>query len=325
MSVRWLQFGAVAMMAWLSAPLLAQDARQYPTRPIRFIVPLPPGGGTDLLARTIAPKLGEKWGQTVVVDNRAGASGAIGLDLAAKAVPDGYTIVAGYIAPMSINVSLTKLPYDPVTDFAPVTLTVLTQNVLVVHPSVPAVTVKELIALLKSKPGHYHYASTGSGSSPHLSAELFKIRTGVNMNHVPYRGAGPALIDLIAGQVALYFAGVSSALPHVQAGKLRALAATGSRRSPAMPELPTVAEAGVPGYESIQWHGVLAPAKTPVWILDKLNRDFVAVLNQPELKERLLTMGFEVVASSREQFASYIKEEIAKWAKVIKEAGIRAD
>jgi tripartite-type tricarboxylate transporter receptor subunit TctC len=260
-----------------------------------------------------------------VIDNRGGAAGTIGVDLTAKAAPDGYTIVIGYIAPITVNVSLMKLPYDPVRDLAPITNLALAQNVLVVHPSLPAATVKELIALLRSRPGQYNYASAGNGSSPHLSAELFKLMAKVGMNHVPYKGAGPAIVDLISGQVSMYFGSQPSSMPHIRAGKVRALAVTGARRSALTPEIPTIAESGLPGFESIQWYGLLAPARTPPAILDKLNRDFVSVLTTPDVKERLFTQGYEVVGDSREQFGAFIKSEISKWAQVVKEARIRVD
>ncbi len=297
----------------------------FPERPVRLIVPLPPGGGTDLLARTLTQQLGERWGHNVVIDNRGGAGGTIGVDLAAKSQPDGYTIVMGYIAPISVNVSLGKLPYDPVKDLAPITMVAVAQNVLVVHPALAAANVKELIALLKAKPGYFHYASAGNGSSPHLSAELFKSMAGVNMNHVPYKGAGPAFIDLIAGQVSMYFGSLPSSLPHIRAGRVRALAVTGSKRSAIVPELPTITEAAVANFDSTQWYGILAPARTPPAIVEQLHRDLVAVLTIPAVKERLFGQGYEVVANSRAEFTQYIREEIAKWARVIKEAGIRAD
>ena len=316
-------------LACLSAPVPAQDAvtaaRTFPSRPVRFLIPVPPGGGADLLARTVSQKLSETWGQMAVVDNRGGASGTIAVELAAKAPPDGHTIVMSLIASFTVAPVLSKVPYDPIADFAPVTMLAVAQNILVVHPSLPAANVKELIALLKSKPGQYHYASAGNGTSPHLSAELFKIMTGVQMTHVPYKGAGPVLIDLVGGQVGVYFGSIPSTLPVVKSGKLRMLAVSGSRRSPMLPDVPTVAEAGVPRFESMQWYGVMAPVRTPVWIVDKLNRDIVAVLKLPDVRERLLGQGFEVVGNSREEFGAYIKSEIAKWSKVIKQAGIRAD
>lgn len=329
MNARWFRYAVLTALACLSAPLPAQEAgtlpRTFPSRPVRFLIPVPPGGGADLLARIVSQKLSDTWGQMVVIDNRGGASGTIAVDLAAKAAPDGHTIVMSLIASFTVAPTLSKLPYDPIADFAPVTMLAVAQNILVVHPSLPAANVKDLIALLKSRPAHYHYASAGNGTSPHLSAELFKIMTGVQVNHVPYKGAGPALIDLISGQVGVYFGSIPSTLPAVKSGKLRMLAVSGSRRSPMLPDVPTVAEAGVPGFESMQWYGVMAPVRTPAWIVDKLNRDTVGALKLPEVRERLLGQGFEVVANGREEFGGYIKSEIAKWAKVIKQAGIRAD
>ncbi len=317
-------FALMACVGVVSGSAVAQQSA-FPTRPVRFIIPVPPGGGADLLARAVGQKLTETWGQTVVIDNRGGAGGTIAVDMAAKAAPDGHTIVMGLIASIAVNVSLIKLPYDPVADFAPITLLAVAQNLLVVHPSLPAASVRELIALLKSKPGYFNYASAGNGTSPHLSAELFKLMTGVSMNHVPYKGAGPALVDLVGGQVGIYFGSLPATLPQVRTGKLRVLAVSGSRRSQIVPDLPTVAEAGVPGFESNQWYGVLAPAKTPAWIVNQLNRDIITVLKLPEVRERLSSQGFEVVANSPADFGRYIREEIAKWAKVIKQAGIRAN
>jgi tripartite-type tricarboxylate transporter receptor subunit TctC len=316
--------GAFVLAACLSSPVTAQE-QSYPARPVRFLIPVPPGGGADMLGRLVAQKLSESWGQMVVIDNRGGASGTIAVDLAAKAAPDGHTLVMGLIASITIAPSLGKIPYDPVTDLAPVTLLAVAQNILVVHPSLPAASVKELIALLKSRPGHYQYASAGNGTSPHLSAELLKMMAGVDMGHVPYKGAGPALLDLAAGRVGIYFGSLPSTMPVVKSGKLRVLAVSGSRRSTMAPELPTVSEAGVPGFESMQWYGVLAPARTPAVILDRLNRDMVRLLNIPDARDRLLGRGFEVVAGSRKEFGDFIKAEIAKWARVIKQAGIRAD
>ncbi len=315
----------VVVIACLCAPARAQESRVYPVKPVRFLIPVPPGGGADMLGRTLGQKLTERWGQTVVIDNRGGASGTVAVDVTAKAAPDGHTIVMGLIASITIAVSLRKLPYDPVTDLAPVTLLSVAQNILVVHPSVPAASVRELIDLLKAKPAQYSYASAGNGTSPHLSAELFKLMTGAGMTHVPYKGAGPALIDLVGGQVNIYFGSLPATMPAVRGGKLRVLAVTGAKRSVLAPELPTVAEAGVPGFESMQWYGVLAPAKTPAWLLEKLRIDMVATLQLPDVRERLLAQGFEIVGNSRNEFGGYIKDEIAKWAKVVKQAGIRAD
>ncbi len=303
----------------------AQPSTAYPDKPVRLIVPLPPGGGSDILARMLAPRLTEIWGQTLVIDNRAGAGGVVGLGIAAKAPADGYTIVSSYMAPITVNVHLIKLPYDPVKDFEPITLAALAQNVMTVHPAVPASSVKELIVLLKSKPGQYNYASAGSGSSPHLSAELFKLMTQVSMNHIPYKGAAPALTDVVAGQVALYIGSLPASMPHIKTGRVRALAVTGARRSPTLPDLQTVSEAGVAGFESIQWYGFMAPRGTPRPVLERLHRDLTAVLVQPAMKERLLPQGFELVASTSEEFAKYIRDEISKWGKVISEAKIRAE
>lgn len=318
---------SVSVLLVLAAPgnVPAADALKFPMKPVRFLIPVPPGGGADMLGRTLGQKLAEQWGQAVVIDNRGGASGTVAVDATAKAQPDGHTIVMGLIASITIAVSFRKLPYDPVTDLAPVTMLAVAQNLLVVHPSLPVASVKELIAVLKAKPGQYSYASAGNGTSPHLSAELFKLMTGTRMTHVPYKGAGPALIDLVGGQVGIYFGSLPATLPTVRSGKLRALAVSGAQRSALAPEMPTVAEAGVPGFESMQWYGVLAPAKTPPAILEKLRSDMVAALNQSDVRERLQTQGFEIIGNRREVFGDYIKTEIAKWATVVREAGIRAD
>ena len=317
-------FVAVAW-ACATAHAFAQSSVAFPEKPVRLIVPLPPGGGADFLARTLAPRLTEMWGQTLVIDNRGGAGGVLGVSIAARSPADGYTFVSGYMAPITVNVSLGKLPYDPVQDLAPITLAALAQNVMTVHPAVPATSVKELINVLKAKPGQYNYASAGSGSSPHLSAELFKLMTQTGMNHIPYKGAAPALTDLIGGQVTLYIGSLPASMPHIKTGRVRALAVTGARRSPALPDVPTVSEAGVAGFESIQWYGFLAPAKTPAPVLDRLHRDLTTVLLHPATKERLFPQGFELVASTRAAFGKFIREDIAKWAKVIAEAKIRAD
>jgi len=309
----------------IAAHGLAQSPAAFPDRPVRLIVPLPPGGGADALARTLAPRLMEIWGQTLVIDNRGGAGGVLGVSLAAKSPADGYTIMSGYMAPITVNVSLSKLPYDPVKDLAPITLAALAQNVMTVHPAVPATTVKEFIGLLKSKPGQLNYASAGSGSSPHLTAELFKQMTHSSMNHVPYKGAAPALTDVIAGQVTVYIGSLPASVPHIRSSRVRALAVTGLQRSPTLPEIPTVDEAGVAGFESIQWYGFLAPGRTPPAVLDKLNRDLTAVISHPAIREKLLPQGFEIVAGSREAFGKFIRDDIAKWAKVIAEAKIRAE
>ena len=304
----------------------AAHAQVYPAKPLRMIVAYPPGGGTDIVGRMLAQKLGESLGQSVVVENRGGASGNIGTELAARAAPDGYTILMGNVAPNAINVSLFKdLAFDPVADFAPVSLVASTPNILVVHPSTPARTVKEVIALAKAKPGTLNFASAGMGSSSHLAGELFRILAGVEIVHVPYKGAGPAMVDVLSGQVQLYFATMPAAMPHVKPGKLAPVAVTSARRSPALPDLPTVAESGVPGYEASTWYGVLAPAHTSPAVVARLHGDIVKILADAALHARLADQGFDPVGSSPEEFGAYIKSEILKWGKAIRDAGIRPE
>jgi tripartite-type tricarboxylate transporter receptor subunit TctC len=304
----------------------AARAQVYPAKPIRMIVAYPPGGGTDIVGRMLAQKLGESLGQSVVVENRGGASGNIGTELAARAAPDGYTILMGNVAPNAINVSLFKdMAFDPVADFAPVSLVASTPNILVVHPSTPARTVKEVIALAKAKPGTLNFASAGVGSSSHLAGELFRILARADIVHVPYKGAGPAMVDVLSGQVQLYFATMPAAMPHVKPGKLAPVAVTSARRSHALPDLPTVAESGVPGYEASTWYGVLAPARTPSAVVARLHGDIVKILGDAALHARLADQGFDPVGSSPEEFGAYIKSEILKWGKVIRDAGIRPE
>jgi tripartite-type tricarboxylate transporter receptor subunit TctC len=301
-------------------------AQSYPARPVRLLVPSTPGGSVDTLARAVATRLSEKWGQQMVVDNRPGAGGVIAAELTAKAPPDGYTLIMCTVASCATNVSLHRnLSYDPVRDFEPVTL-IATQNLmLLIHPSIAAGTVKELVAMAKANPGKYSFASAGNGTGGHLSGELFKILAGIDMLHVPYKGVAPAIVDVIGGQVSMTFASILSSLPHVKSGKLKALAVTGSRRSPAAAELPTMMEAGVKGYESATWYGVLAPARTSKDIVHKLNADIVGMLKQPEVRDRLSKEGADPVGSSPQEFGSYIKAEIAKWSKVIRSAKIQAN
>jgi len=301
-------------------------AQSYPAKPIRIIVPFPAGGIADLFGRVIGQKFSESWGQPVVVDNRPGAGGNIGAEIVAKSPPDGYTLVTGSIGTHAVNVSLfSKLPYDPIRDFAPVSLIMEAEGLLVVHPSVPAKTVKELIALARSRPGQLSYASAGHGTAAHLAGELFKSMAKVDMVHVPYKGNVPAITDLIAGQTSLLFATMPTVLPQVQAGRLRALAVTSSARSPAAPELPTIAEAALPGYSVTNWIGVFAPAGTPREIILKLNAEIVRTMQAPDIQKRLLNEGAKFTPWSPDQFASFVKAELAKWAKVVKEAGIRVD
>ena len=299
-------------------------AQNYPNRPVRVVVVSTPGGSVDTMARTVGPKLAEKWGQQVVVDNRPGAGGAIAAEIVAKSPADGYTLIMGTVASFATNVSLRKsLPYDPVRDFAPITL-VATQNLmLLIHPSIPAKSVKELVALAKRQPGQLSFASAGNGTGGHLSGELFKLLAGIDLLHVPYKGVAPALIDVISGQVSMTFASILSGHPHVRSGKLRALAVTGGKRSPAVPQLPTMIEAGVKGYESATWYGLLAPAGTPPDIVAKLNAEVVAILKQPETHERLSKEGADPVGNTPAEFGKFIQSEIEKWRKVIKTAGIQ--
>jgi tripartite-type tricarboxylate transporter receptor subunit TctC len=314
-------FLAAALL--ISAGAIAQD---YPARPIRVIVPSTAGGSVDTLARMVGTHLGERWKQQVVVDNRSGAGGVIGAEITAKAPPDGYTLIMATIAAMATNVSLArKLPYDPVRDFAPITLVASQQLVLLVNPAVAAKSVQELITLAKAKPGQLTFASAGSGSGGHLSGELLKILAQIDVTHVPYKGISPALVDVISGQVTMTFASIISGLPHVRSGKTRALAVTGGHRSPAAPELPTMIESGVKGYESSTWYGLLAPKATPRGIVMKLNRETVAIVKLPEVKNHLLQEGAEPVGNSPEEFGEFIKSEIAKWGKVIRAAGLRTE
>ena len=304
----------------------AATAQAYPTKPIRIIVPFPPGGATDILARAVGLELTKALGQPVPIENHGGAGGNIGADMVAKSAPDGYTLVMATVGTHAINMSLySKMPYDTVKDFAPVTLVASVPNVLVVHPSVPVKTVTDLIELAKAKPGQINFASSGNGTSIHLSGELFKTMAGVSMVHVPYKGSAPAVADLLGGQVQLMFDNMPSSLPHIKAGKLRAIAVTSAKRSPALPDLPTIAEAGLPGYEASSWFGVLAPAGTPREIITRLNQTIVASLRTPAMNERLSSQGAEPVGNTPEQFASFIQAEIAKWAKVIKASGAKLD
>ena len=308
------------------AGLSVAHAQRYPTKPIRFVVGFTAGGASDITSRIIGQKLTEHFGQPVIIDNRAGASGTIAGAIVARAPADGYTLLSGATSILAINPGLyAKLDYDPVTDFAPVSQTVSMPQLLVVHPAVRAVTLKELLALAKAKPGELNYSSSGTGSSSHMAMELLKYMTGVNFVHVPFKGSGQAMPSLLAGQVQLVFDPMPSSLPHVRTGRLRALAISTSARSPAIPELATVAEAGVPGYESSLWYGVLAPARTPREIVAKLNETVNAILREPEVVERFAGLGAEPLGSSSAAFGGYIGEEIAKWGKVIKAVGMRAE
>jgi len=309
----------------LAAAVPGIAGAQYPSKPVRLIVPFPPGGGSDTLARILSPKLAEVLGQQLVIDNRPGGGTNIGAEIAAKSQPDGHTVLMGNVS-HAINVTLySKLGYDLVKDFAPVSLMASTPNILVVHPSVQAKSVKELVALAKAQPGKLDYASSGSGSSAHLAAELFSSMAGVKMNHVPYKGGGPAVVALVGGQCHVGFATTPSVIQHVKSGKMRGLAVTSAQRSPSTPDLPTVSEAGVPGYEAGTWYGFLVPAGTPKTIVMRLHAESVKLLKLPDVRERLDAAGFDPIGSSSTEFSAYIRTEIDKWRKVVRAAGVRAD
>ena len=301
-------------------------AQNYPSRPIRLVVPFPAAGTTDILARAAAQKLSEALGQAVVVDNRPGAGGNIGSDLVAKSAPDGYTLLMGTVGTHAINPSLySKMPYDHVKDFVPVVLVAGVPNVLVVNPALPVNSVADLIKLAKEKPGTINFASSGSGTSIHLSGELFKTMAGVELTHVPYKGSSPALTDLIGGQVQIMFDNLPSALPQIKGGKLRAVAVTSSKRAPALPDVPTISESGLPGFEASSWFGVLAPAGTPAPIVARINAEVNKWLQSADAREKLLSQGAEAAGGSPEQFAAHIRAESDKWAKVVKASGAKVD
>jgi tripartite-type tricarboxylate transporter receptor subunit TctC len=316
--------GAIALLGSLCGPAFAQA--DFPSKPVKLVVGFAPGGGTDITARIVAKKLGDLLGQQVIVDNRPGAGGNLATDLVAKAPPDGYTILLGNVGSLSVAPHMTKkLPYDPEKDLAPISLAVTFSNVVVVHPSLPAQTLADYVALAKAKPGGVHYGSSGIGGAGHLAGELFARVAGIELVHVAYRGGAPALNDALAGQVVSLFASTPSVLPHVEAGKLRALATTGPQRAASLPNVPTIAELGYPGYQAMNWYAFLAPARTPQPIIDRLNRGIAAALADPGVQKELATHGMEAIPSTPDALARYMASESATWGKVVKDAGITAD
>jgi tripartite-type tricarboxylate transporter receptor subunit TctC len=313
---------AIAALICAASPALAQN---YPAKSIRVVAPFPPSGGTDLFARALAQKLGAVFSQQVIVDNRSGAGGMIGSEMVARAAADGYTLLVTSSSTLSIAPHLTRKPlYDPLRDFAPVIVIASAPNLLVVHPSLPVHTVRELIDLAKARPGAINYASNGSGTLSHLTGELFKLQSGANLTHIPYKGGPPAVIDLVAGQVSVLFTAIPTAVTQVRAGRLRAIAVTGVKRVDAVKDLPTVAET-LPGFESSQWWGMLAPPGTPAEIIDKLNGEVARILNDADVKARFANEGADSIGGSPRDFATYMKADFEKWGRVVKEAGIRPE
>jgi tripartite-type tricarboxylate transporter receptor subunit TctC len=320
---RWMALAAVVSLAAVSTLAAAQA---WPSKPIKYVVPFAAGGTTDILARTISEKLSVALGQPVVVENKPGAGGGVGAAEVAKAAPDGYTIMGGTISTHAINASLYKnLPYDPVKDFAAITLIARVPNMLVINNDIPAKNVAELIALMKASPGKWSFASSGNGTSQHLSGELFKGMAGVEMQHIPYKGSPPALTDVMGGQVNMTFDNITTAWTLAKSGKLRALAVTTAKRSPVAPDVPTLAESGLPGYEVGSWQGVFAPAGTPPDIVKRLNAEIVKIINSPDVQKKLLELGAEPVGNSSEEFSALVKTEVVKWGDVVKKSGAKVD
>jgi tripartite-type tricarboxylate transporter receptor subunit TctC len=306
-------------------PATAYAQSTYPTKPVRIIVPSSAGGGTDIIARMMSVRLAERLGQQVVIDNRPGAGTVIGIEAAARAAPDGYTLLMGLSTLATNPIMHRKMPYDALTDLAPITLVLTAPNILVVHPSLPVKSVKELIAFAQARPGQINYASAGLGTNPHLTMELFLTMAKLKMVHIPYKGSAPAMVDVLAGHVSVITATMLTGLPHVRSGRLRGLGVTGATRSAVLPELPTIAEAGVPGYEAVQWYGMLAPANTPKDVIARLHRENLAILKLPETRERFAADGTEPGGMGPEEFGRYIRTEVEKWARVAREAGIRPE
>ena len=315
-----------ALCSWAHASAGQALGQAYPAKPVRVLAPFPAGSGVDIVARMIGTPLAQAWGQAVVVDNRPGANGMIACELVARAAPDGYTLLLGNSSTLAMAPGLYKqAPYDPVRSFAPITLIAHSANVLVVHPSVPATSIPALIALARAKPGQLNYGSAGSGNSMHLAAELFKMMAGVNLVHVPYKGSPQMLTDLLGGQIQLSFASLISTLPYIKQGRLRPLGVTSLQRAASLPDLPTISESGLKGYELSVWQGIVAPAGTPPPIIALLNGHIAKILQAPDTRERLATQGLDPAANTPEQFGAYIAAEVAKWTRVIKQAGITAD
>ena len=314
---------AVALGLLCAASLVS--AADFPSKPVRLILGFPPGGATDLVARAMQPRMSAGLGQQLVIDNRPGANGIISCELVARADPDGHTLLFGHIGSLVISPAIQKVPYDPLKDFTPVGQSVQLQNILITHPSLAAGTLQEFIALAKTKPGQINYASSGIGSPGHLAAVLFESMAKIQITHIPYKGGGPAITDLLAGQVPAFFAVISTGVPHVQAGKVRGIAVTGSRRAEAVPDVPTLAEGGVPGYAATNWYGLLAPARTPVAVINRINREMTAALKAPEVAEALKSRGIDAAPNSPAEFAAFIRAESAKWRPIVLQSGIKSD
>ena len=319
--VHWRFVAAAALLAAAACAC----AQSYPDRPVRIIVPFAPGGGTDIVARLVAQKLADALKQSVVIDNRAGGAGNIGAELAARATPDGYTLLVGSATILAVNPLIFKVAYNPARDYAPITQLGSQPHLMVVHPSVPATSVREFVALAKEKRMRINYGSSGTGGPAHLGGELFKIVAGIDMVHIPYKGTGPAVIDLVGGQIQAGILSLASSMPHVKSGKLRALAVASPKRIAVAPDLPTIAESGYPGFEVRSWYGLLAPAGTPRTIIDQLHAQIATVLRQPDVIARLASDGAEPGGDTPTEFAAYIKSEVERWGRVVKTAGIRAD
>ena len=316
----------VAGLLTIAAGFASAQSSGYPAKPVRWVVPFPPGGSADIMGRMIGQELAKALGQQVVIENRAGASAIVGSEYVAKSPPDGYTLLQANVSQMTIHPSLyPRLPYDPLKDFAPVTVLGIVTSVVVTTPSLPVSSVKELLALAKKRPGQLNFTSSGAGSSTHLTGELLKQRAGVAMTHINYKGSGPALTDVMGGFVEIMFENLPSALPFINARKLKVLAVTGKDRSAVLKAVPTLAESGFPGFDMVSWQALVAPAATPRLVIDKLNAEVAKVLKTPEMRERMTGLGTEIVANSPEQFAQYLREETAKWSKIVKDAGIKLE